>query len=177
MTHKAKGIDAMTKRTSIYDIKFIVDGVKERASKGMTTGEIGIDMGMPISMVRGVIKANKIDVASRRALPGVIDRKEVRNRAITILSENGMAAREVGVVVGVSAMRIYQILRDNAQPETLPPEEPKRVEIRGTIRETAIANRGRASASEIAEACGVSRSAICGHWGRAIQTGQLQAAQ
>jgi transposase len=182
MTHKAKGETAMTKRTNIYGIKFIVDGVKERAAKGMTAGEIAIDMGMPISMARGVISTNGIEVVSRRVLPGVVDRKEVRSRAVAILSESGMTAREIGIVVGVSAMRIYQIRQENklphAEPDPVPAAPaPAAVEIRSTIRQTAIANKGKASASEIAKACGVSRNSIIGHWGRAKQTGELVAAE
>lgn len=47
------------------------------------------------------------------------------------------------------------------------------VDVKPTIRETAIANRGRASASVIADAVGVTRNSIIGHWTRARQSGDL----
>lgn len=43
------------------------------------------------------------------------------------------------------------------------------IEIRPTVRETALVNRGRASASQIAEAVGSTRNSIIGHWFRARQ--------
>lgn len=45
------------------------------------------------------------------------------------------------------------------------------IEIKETVRDTAIANRGRASASQIAQAIGVSRNSIIGHWRRARDAG------
>lgn len=43
------------------------------------------------------------------------------------------------------------------------------IEVRETIRETAIANRGKASAAQIARAIGVTRNSIIGYWFRSRQ--------
>jgi len=48
---------------------------------------------------------------------------------------------------------------------------PANIEIRETIRDTALANRGKATAAEIAAAIGVTRNAIIGHWFRARKEG------
>lgn len=45
--------------------------------------------------------------------------------------------------------------------------------VMATVRETAIANRERASAAEIASAVGSTRNAIIGHWFRARQSGVI----
>ena len=47
------------------------------------------------------------------------------------------------------------------------PKAPAEIELRETVRETAIVNRGKATASEIAAACGTTRNAVIGHWFRA----------
>lgn len=46
------------------------------------------------------------------------------------------------------------------------------IDVRDTVRETALANRGKASASQIASAIGVSRNSIIGHWFRARSAGE-----
>lgn len=58
--------------------------------------------------------------------------------------------------------------------EIRPPKKIKYVDIdvRDTVRETALANRGKASASQIASAICVSRSSITGHWFRARSAGE-----
>lgn len=45
--------------------------------------------------------------------------------------------------------------------------------VKDTVRETAIANRGRVTASKIAAAIGVTRNSIIGHWNRAREDGVL----
>jgi len=45
--------------------------------------------------------------------------------------------------------------------------------IRPTVKETALANRGRAPASKIAKAVGVSRNSIIGYWNRLRQEGVI----
>lgn len=50
-----------------------------------------------------------------------------------------------------------------------------RVIIAGDVRETAIANYGKAPASKIAKELGVSRNSIIGHWFRARQSGEIAA--
>lgn len=52
---------------------------------------------------------------------------------------------------------------------------PIEVEIKEDVRETAIANYGKAPASAIAKAVGVSRNSIIGYWFRARQTGEIAA--
>jgi len=47
--------------------------------------------------------------------------------------------------------------------------------IAGDVRETAIANYGKAPASKIAKELGVSRNSIIGHWFRARQSGEIAA--
>lgn len=47
--------------------------------------------------------------------------------------------------------------------------------VKDTVKETAIANRDRATASQIAAAIGVSRNSIIGHWNRARISGELPA--
>lgn len=49
------------------------------------------------------------------------------------------------------------------------------IEVRASIKETAIANHGKASADQIASVIGVSRNSIIGHWYRARQKGELPA--
>lgn len=69
-------------------------------------------------------------------------------------------------------------------PRRAYPAEPKRtkaaqvnspVVIVGDVRETAIANYGKAPASKIAQAVGVTRNSIIGHWFRARQSGEIAA--
>ncbi len=49
-----------------------------------------------------------------------------------------------------------------------------KIEVKRTVKETAIANRGKASAEQIAAAIGTTRNAIIGHWFRARQLGLIQ---
>ena len=49
------------------------------------------------------------------------------------------------------------------------------VEVGNTIKETAIANYGKASAASIAKVLGTSRNSIIGHWFRARQSGLIPA--
>lgn len=50
---------------------------------------------------------------------------------------------------------------------TPPVSAPADIQVLPTVRETALANRGKASASVIAAALGVTRNSIIGHWFRA----------
>jgi hypothetical protein len=54
-----------------------------------------------------------------------------------------------------------------------PPKRPAEIDLRETIRETAIINRGKATAAEIASACGTTRNSIIGYWFRARQDGAI----
>jgi hypothetical protein len=62
-----------------------------------------------------------------------------------------------------------------AQQRTKPAPVDARVLIVGDVRETAIANYGKAPASKIAQAVGVTRNSIIGHWFRARKTGEIAA--
>jgi hypothetical protein len=48
------------------------------------------------------------------------------------------------------------------------------IEVKDTAQKTAIANRGKASAAQIAAACGTTRNAVIGYWFRARQMGIIQ---
>lgn len=172
----------MTDRNTIRTLKFIVTAVKERAAKGMTLMQIAADMAMPYQTAYNIAKHNKIEVMDGRGVKSGHDKKTLLNRAISTLYHNGWTAKEVSQVMGVGVGRVYQIVRDVAPTQKSNDNVPAgipadRIDIKETIRETAIANRGKASASQIAEACGVSRNSIIGHWGRALRSGQLQAAE
>lgn len=52
-----------------------------------------------------------------------------------------------------------------------PARAPAQIEIKENIRDTALANRGKASASQIAAVLGVSRNSIIGHWYRSRTAG------
>lgn len=53
-----------------------------------------------------------------------------------------------------------------AAPMRAPRESDPVIDVRPSVRETAVANRGHASASQIAAALGVTRNVIIGHWNR-----------
>lgn len=50
---------------------------------------------------------------------------------------------------------------------------PASIVVKETVRETALANRGNASAGQIARAIGVTRNCIIGHWFRARSAGMI----
>ncbi|TGV26356.1 sigma factor-like helix-turn-helix DNA-binding protein [Mesorhizobium sp. M4B.F.Ca.ET.143.01.1.1] len=50
---------------------------------------------------------------------------------------------------------------------------PSDIDLRETVRETALANRDKATAAQIAKACGTTRNSIIGHWFRARQSGAV----
>lgn len=129
---------------------------------------------------------------------------EVRRHAIAEMRQRGSSWDDIAAVVaskeGVRQMggaSIYNWAVRHAPDllEIKPPKMPKpprreypkarkpiqsprvsaEVEIKPTVRETALANRGKASASVIADAVGVSRNSIIGHWNRARQSGEIAA--
>lgn len=130
---------------------------------------------------------------------------EVRRHAIAEMRQRGSSWGDIAAVVaskeGVRQMggaSLYNWAAKHA-PEMLeikPPKMPKpprraypkarkpvkaprapavEVEVKQDVRETAIANYGKAPASAIAKAVGVTRNSIIGHWHRARKTGEIAA--
>jgi hypothetical protein len=102
--------------------------------------------------------------------------------AMTEAAEAGMTPAQAGEWLGVPVSTIYnyvkrygiKLRRAYAGRSWCPNFEQGSIEICATPRETAIRNRGRASASAIAQACGISRNAVIGHWFRARASGAIQ---
>lgn len=90
--------------------------------------------------------------------------------------------RRFAVVNGFEAYKRLTKVRPSRKPCKEKPAKPTGtfrkkavVEVGNTIKETAIANYGKASAASIAKALGTSRNSIMGHWFRARQSGLIPA--
>lgn len=99
-------------------------------------------------------------------------------------ADRGMTIEQAAVYCGVSYSYIAKMRKPFGitfaratyrQTVWSPPQRvPSNIEVRPTLRETALVNRGKATAEQIALAIGVSRNSIIGHWFRARQLGQIQ---
>jgi DNA-binding CsgD family transcriptional regulator len=90
-----------------------------------------------------------------------------------------MTASEAAKYLGISVMGVYnhcaryKIKLRLAQGHWYP-ETAGEIEVFSSARETAIRNRGKASASQIANACGITRNSVIGYWNRARAAGLIQ---
>lgn len=106
----------------------------------------------------------------RAALTAEIDRLRKLRTTLPFrdCSARGLTVRQTAAELGMAVQSIYNashkygisFKRANADPDIV---------ILATVRDTAVANRGKASASQIARAVGVSRNSIIGHWFRSRQ--------
>jgi hypothetical protein len=99
--------------------------------------------------------------------------KTERNAAVATLYRAGFLIEDIAFEFGISPARVEKIARVAGCPRRFERLSPTAIEIRPTVRETAVANIGKAHASQIAEAVGTTRDAIIGHWYRHRQTSRV----
>ena len=94
-------------------------------------------------------------------------------RRLTALKDgkaDGKRLYEISRELGVSYCALNQFARINGIHFGRPVNPDATVEVMASVKETAIANRSRASARQIGAALGVSRNTIIGHWFRSRES-------
>jgi hypothetical protein len=130
---------------------------------------------------------NRIDEIRNEAA-GIIAaaKHRYRNAALQALTEAsgaGMTAAEAARYTGISYGHVHVIakrlgLKFSHAPRSrfdIRRDNDPAIDIRQSVKDTALANRGKASAAQIGAAIGVTRNSIIGYWNRARASGELAA--
>lgn len=107
--------------------------------------------------------------------------KKSEERIIQIerLARVGKTRIEIAEEVGLSYEYVSRVIRNRGicvrNNLLISDRSIDHVKIMPTLRETAVVNRGKATAGEIARAFGCSLCMVIGHWHRAKEAGEIAA--
>lgn len=148
--------------------------ILDRYERGEKLRDIGASFGLTHERVR--------QIATRAGLPPRLQEIRERNQKIIEYGKTAMTPEEIVAAFGIDRKALYPIFYAAGLPipgglrcprHTFSPNPQTGIQIMSDIRETAIANYGKAPASKIAEAAGTTRNSIIGHWFRARRQGLI----
>lgn len=139
--------------------------LQQMANEGLSRKEAAKLLGVRYQVFSSLVASLGVEWPKLGGRPRKCDREKVLADYAAGVSIAEMVERH-----RISASRIRNLVSIAKVRRLRPAHE---IDIRQTVRETALANRGKASASQIASAIGVSRNSIIGHWFRARSAGEV----